>query len=170
MAKDKYLHRGKFLEMIDRDGWAFVRRPKLTGIVGIVAVTPENELILIEQYRPPLGKNVIEIPAGLAGDLDAGESLAIAAKRELLEETGYRAGKVKKVAEGTSSAGLTDEVITLFVATGLKRVADPPRDESEQITLHLVPLDEVESFCAKAQRKGKQVDLKVYSALHFAKL
>ena len=169
MAKDKYLHRTKFLDLIDRDGWTFVRRPKLAGVVGIVAVTPAGELMLIEQHRPPLGKNVIELPAGLAGDLDAGESLAAAAKRELLEETGYRASRVKKLAEGTSSAGLTDEIITLFLATGLKRASDPPRDESENITLHLVPLQQVESFCAKAVRQGKQVDLKVYSALHFAR-
>ncbi|HEY0010219.1 MAG TPA: NUDIX hydrolase, partial [Tepidisphaeraceae bacterium] len=100
MAKDKYLHRTKFLDLIDRDGWTFVRRPKLAGVVGIVAVTPAGELMLIEQHRPPLGKNVIELPAGLAGDLDAGESLAAAAKRELLEETGYRASRVKKLAEG----------------------------------------------------------------------
>ena len=77
----------------------------------MVAVTAENELLLVEQYRPPPNARVIELPAGLAGDDDGAETLTDAARRELLEETGYHAGSLVKVAEGPASAGATGCVI-----------------------------------------------------------
>ena len=91
------LHRGMHLTMVRRGTWEYVTRPGVTGIVGILAVTTEGRLLLVEQYRPPVGKRVIEIPAGLAGDGSnvAGEELATAARGELEEETGYRAGRME---------------------------------------------------------------------------
>ncbi|MEY3897814.1 MAG: hypothetical protein RLZZ214_3335, partial [Verrucomicrobiota bacterium] len=76
--------------------WDFVRRPNSDAAVGILAITPERELILVEQFRIPMQRQVIEVPAGLVGDEPefAGESLAATAGRELLEETGYRAGSM----------------------------------------------------------------------------
>ena len=106
----------KYLRLIRRENWEFVQRKNVTGIVGIIAITNDKKLILVEQYRPPVGKNVIEIPAGLAGDSPASrnEDLALAAARELEEETGYRAVRMVELATGTASAGLCDEIITLF--------------------------------------------------------
>src|SRR5258705_10694131 len=126
---------GKYLQLVKQDNWEFVQRKNISGIVGIVAVTHEKKLILVEQFRVPVGKNGIEIPAGLAGDSadSSGESLEAAAARELEEETGYRAGTMTRIASGTASAGLADEIITIFVANDLTKVHDGKLDPSEKI-------------------------------------
>jgi ADP-ribose pyrophosphatase len=171
MMASEILCDGKYLRLLRDDGWEFVQRKNVSGIVGIVAVTDDGKLILVKQYRRPVGKNVIEIPAGLAGDTPSApnEELAIAASRELEEETGYRAGKMTRVASGTASAGLCDEIITLFRAEQLRRVHQGGGDESEEITVHEIPLDEVEEWLKGQMAERKLVDLKVYSALHFAR-
>jgi len=138
----------------------------------IVAVTDGNELVLIEQHRPSLGVNTIELPAGLAGDDPdaADESLADAARRELLEETGYEAGSLERVADGATSAGLCDEIVTVFLARDVRRVHEGGGDASEDITVHLVPLDRVESWIEEQkQTRGVQADLKIYAGLTFAR-
>jgi ADP-ribose pyrophosphatase len=166
------IHDGKYLQLVNQDGWEFVQRKNISGIVGIVAVTADRKLILVEQFRRPLGKYVIEIPAGLAGDSDSSrnEDLSIAAARELEEETGYRASRMTFLASGTSSAGLCDEIITLFRAEQLSKVHNGGGDSTEQITVHEIPLADVEHWLANQQnRHNKLIDLKVYSALHFAR-
>src|SRR6476660_4648772 len=102
---------GKYLQVLKRGKWEYVSRKKITGIVGIIPVTDDGKLILIEQFRMPVGKTVIELPAGLAGDVEGEENepLVNAARRELLEETGYEAKEMIEVAAGTPSAGLCDE-------------------------------------------------------------
>ena len=161
---------GKFIRMLNRGGWEYASRKNLSGIVGIVALTAKKEIVLIEQYRPPVGKVVIEIPAGLAGDIKGseGEALANAARRELLEETGYQAKSMKQVAEGVPSAGICDEVITMFIAKGIKKVSTGHGDGSENITTHLIPIKQAHTWIKKQIKLGKTVDLKVYSALYFA--
>jgi ADP-ribose pyrophosphatase len=161
----------KHLSLMRRGHWEYVSRKGVCGIVAIVAVTDDGKLVLVEQYRPPVDANVIELPAGLAGDLpgESTEPLENAARRELMEETGYEAAEMRRVADGTPSAGITDEVITLFVAKGLKKTGEGAGDGSEQITLHEVPLREVEGWLAQQRKAGKLVDLKVYGGLYFAK-
>lgn len=164
------VRKGKFLDLVKRGSWEYVTRPDVSGIVGILAITDDRKLILVEQFRPPVNRRVIEIPAGLAGDYaaSAGEELAAAATRELEEETGYRAARMEMVASGVSSAGLTDEIITLFRATELVRVGDGGGDEHENITVHEVPLDEAKVWLEQRVREGLLVDLKIYGALYFA--
>ena len=165
------LHKGRFISLVRTGQWEFVKRRRISGIVGIVAVTREKKLILVEQFRPPLNANVIELPAGLAGDVAGSESedLADAARRELLEETGYEAGGMKRLAAGAASAGLSDEVVTLYLATRLKKVGPGHGDGSEQITTHEVPLERVETWLKKQEKAGKVIDLKVFAGLHFAR-
>src|SRR5688572_20554979 len=105
---------GKRVRLVRRADWEYVTRKKASGIVAILAVTDDGKLVLVEQYRPPVAKSVIELPAGLVGD-EAGheqEALSDAARRELLEETGYEAAAMEFLAEGAPSAGITDEIIT----------------------------------------------------------
>lgn len=165
------LAEGQFLRMVRRGSWEMVQRVGISGIVGMIAVTDDGQLVLVEQYRPPVDATVIEIPAGLAGDTEAGrdEPLAEAARRELLEETGYQAEFVEPVAVGAPSAGLSDEMTTLFLCTGLVRVGAGGGDDSEQIAVTEVPLAEVETHCRRRIEQGAVVDLKVYAALPFAR-
>ncbi|MGE5611268.1 MAG: NUDIX hydrolase, partial [Bacillota bacterium] len=140
MKELETLAEGRFLRLVKSGTWEFVQRKNITGIVGIVAVTEDRKLILVEQYRPPVDKRVIEIPAGLVGDVAGKESelLVEAAKRELEEETGYQAREIVPLAVGTASAGMSDEVITLLKANGLTRVGNGGGDGSEQIVVHEV--------------------------------
>jgi ADP-ribose pyrophosphatase len=168
-SKDKILCEGKHIRLLQRGTYEFASRRKASGIVGIVAVNAGGKLLLVEQFRPPVGKRVIEIPAGLAGDVAGHETeeLAAAAKRELMEETGYQAREMTPVAVGPPSAGICDEIITLFVAKGLKKTGDAAGDGSEDITLHEVPLARVPAFLKRKARQGCLIDLKVYTGLHF---
>ncbi len=164
------LYDGKWMRMVRSGRWEFVQRKNICGIVGIVAVTDEGRLLLVEQYRPPVGRRVIEVPAGLAGDLPGSEheDLAAAACRELEEETGYRAGKMDLLCSGAPSAGLCGELISLYRAAELVKVAEGGGDHTEDIEVHEVPLNEVRAFLAEREQAGVVVDLKVYAALYFA--
>jgi ADP-ribose pyrophosphatase len=167
----KTLFEGKHIRMVSRGNWEYAERKNVTGIVAIIAVTAEGKLLLVEQYRPPVGKNVIELPAGLAGDIAGQESEAMvaAARRELLEETGYEAAEMTFLGDGTASAGIVDEIISLFRASGLKKTGDGAGDGEEQLTLHEVPVGEVLTWLDDRRREGKLVDLKVYGGLYFAR-
>ena len=163
------LYEGKFIRLVRLGKWEFATRPKTTGIVGIVPVTDDGKLLLIEQYRAPVGRRVVELPAGLAGDVAGQETeeLAAAARRELLEETGYEARQMTEVGSGPPSAGLSDEFVTMFVARGLRKVSDDIGDGSEEITVHEVPLGEVPGWLTDRTRDGCLIDLKVYAGLYF---
>ncbi len=160
---------GKHIRFMKQDGWEFVSRKGVNGVVGLIAVTDEGKLLLVEQYRIPVGALVIEIPAGLAGDgRYRNETLETAARRELREETGYEASAMEYIGGGTASAGLTDELITLFRATGLTKAGEPTPDGDEKIIVHEVPLGEVVTWLGKQAERGALTDLKVYAALYFA--
>lgn len=143
-----------------------MERTVASGVVVIVAVTDEGRLVLTEQYRIPVERSVIELPAGLAGDGEAGETLIAAAHRELLEETGYEATAMGRLADGPSSAGLTSEVVTFMRASGLRRVGPGGGDADEAITVHEVLLDEVGAWLDAMTRRGYLVDPKVYAGLY----
>lgn len=168
--KIEILHEGRFLRFISDNSWEYVERKKVSGVVAILAITDERKVLLIEQYRPSMRGKVVEVPAGLAGDIAGAENedLAEAARRELLEETGYEAREMEFLADGPSSAGLTSEFVSFFRARGLTRVAEGGGDHSEDIAVHEVPLAELPSWLAERRAVGLTVDSKVYSALYFA--
>ena len=161
---------GRYLRFVRRGTWEYVERRNISGIVGLVPVTDEGQLVLVEQYRPPVARNVIELPAGLVGDRpeEPEETLLAAARRELLEETGYEAGRIEPLTEGAASAGSADEILTLLLATNLRKVGPGGGDAHEQITVHLVPLDQAAAWLDAKRQAGLVIDLKVYAGLYFA--
>lgn len=169
-SRKKTLHEGKYVRFVDLDGWEYVERLGASGVVIIIAVTDARRLVLVEQFRPAMGKQVIELPAGLAGDIEGQEDEAFiaAAHRELIEETGYQAEEMVIVAEGPPSAGLATEILTLIEARGLKKVGEGGGDESEDIIVHEVPLDDVVPWLEEQAGTGRAIDIKIYGGLFFA--
>jgi len=163
------LGKGKYLRLVKRGVWEYVERVNATGVVAMVAVTDDGEMLLIDQVRPAVGKRVIEIPAGLSGDTGAEDSLLAAAKRELLEETGYAARRWSFLGHTVPSAGLTSEVVSFYRASGLRKVAAGGGDENEDIAIHLVPLQDVDAWLRRQVRRGAIIAMKVYAGLHFAR-
>jgi ADP-ribose pyrophosphatase len=99
----------------------------------------------------------------------ADEAQAEAARRELIEETGFEAGKIDMVSHGASSAGLTSEIVTLFLATELKRVGAGGGVAHENIVVYEVPLAEIVPWLEAKASAGVLVDPKVYAGLYFIK-
>jgi len=166
MSEPAVRYRGRYLGIAERDNWEFTVRTNASGVVVLIPVTPDGDLVLVEQFRPPVAARVIELPAGLAGDAEFnGESLAEAAERELLEETGYRAGHMTRLLDCPSSAGLTNEIISFFLAQDLQRVGPGGGDTSENIVVHEIPVEDVCHWLGEQRSAGCMIDPKVYAAL-----
>lgn len=167
--RNPHVHfQGRYLGLYEVSNWEYVTRTNASGVVVIVAVTREREVVLVEQYRVPVGAPVIELPAGLAGDQgDADEPLTRAAERELWEETGYRSDRWRALTLCPSSAGMSDEMLTFFLAEDCRREGPGGGDGSEDITVHPVPLDAVDQWLGEAQAAGKAMDPKIYAALYW---
>ena len=161
------VYEGQHLSMARRGHWEFATRNTKKPVVGIVAITDTQHVVLVEQHRPPVGHKVIELPAGLVGDIAGSEDEALleAAKRELLEETGYTASKWSELVSGYSSPGLTDESIVLFLATGLKKTGPGGGDESEDIQVHEVPMAGIIEWLNKSEAR---LNLKLLAGLYAA--
>lgn len=169
MDAGKPIVQGRFLSLVAQGDWEYVTRNNAAGVVIVVPLTDEGRLVFVEQFRRPVGANVIEFPAGLAGDIAGAEdeALAVAAARELEEETGYRAGGLTPVYSGPSSAGLCDEISTIFLATGLRRASEGGGVGGEKITVHEIPRDDAHAWLGEQQRRGRLVAARVYAGLYF---
>jgi len=168
MNDDISRYSGRYLSLLERDGWEFVSRSNASGVVILVPVTDQQEIVLVEQYRKPVANNVIELPAGLVGDHeDANESILVAAGRELEEETGYRAEHLEVLMGCPNSAGMSDEIVSFVMARGLHRVGPGGGDDSEDIRVHIIALDAIDSWLNKQQADGKLLDPKIYAALYW---
>lgn len=162
---------GQYLRLVRVGHWEYVERVNASGVVGIIAITNDDKLVFVEQYRPPLGAVVIEMPAGLVGDTAGAphEPFAQAAARELEEETGFRAGRLVQIADAAVSAGMSDERIATFLADDLTRVGSGGGDAGERIVVHEVAIAEVDQWLRQRVATGAIVDIKVYAGLHFAR-
>lgn len=165
----RLLHEGQFLSLVRHGHWEYVERRSAHGAAVIIAVTDARELILVEQYRVPVGANTIELPAGIVGDDPSfsGESIDASARRELLEETGFECRDTRVVLQGPIAPGLTSEVSHLVLATGLTRVHAGGGVDDENISVHVVPLATLGEWLDAAQARGCLVEPKVYAAPFF---
>ncbi|HSB52190.1 MAG TPA: NUDIX hydrolase [Dissulfurispiraceae bacterium] len=152
--------------------WEAVERLNCSGIVAVVPVTSDGELLLVRQFRPVLDNFVIEFPAGLS---DKGESLIEAARRELIEETGYTTERLSYLTEGPISSGISTEILTVFLAKDTRQADQDvkrryPPEEIEQITLIRSPFSRVYEDLQIAREKGDYVDIKIFGLLELARM
>ena len=172
MPTPETLFETRWLKVQRLDHWDFVRRPQADSCVGILAITPDREILLVEQFRIPIQRRVIEIPAGIVGDEPEhlGESLAATATRERVEETGYRAGTIGPLIASPTSAGLTAEFMHLFLAGDLVREHAGGGVSGEDIVVHRVPLTSLRRWLRAQQAAGLAIDFKIHAALWLAGL
>jgi ADP-ribose pyrophosphatase len=160
------LYEGPWLRMRRRGRWEYVERTNGDGMaVIVVAVTPDDNVLFVEQFRVPLGARTIEMPAGLVGDDHASDTLEAAARRELIEETGWSAQRVDVLLVGPTSAGMSNERIAFVRARGLSKVGSGGGIDNEDITVHEVPRAQAPAWLMQKQREGFELDLKLWAGL-----
>jgi ADP-ribose pyrophosphatase len=151
---------GKYVTAIKDGTWEYVSRARNVSAAVILAID-EGHVILVDQYRVPLGRRCIELPAGLVGDESEGEGVTAAAARELEEETGYRAARMAELGYFHSSPGMLSEGFTLLKAEELTRVAAGGGTADEDIIVHRVPLADISAFIAAKRAEGAAIDVKL---------
>lgn len=162
--REEIMWQGKFVTAKRQGKWEYVSRSRGIKAAVILAVE-DGHVLLVEQFRVPLGKSCIELPAGLIGDHGEQEDPLEAAGRELEEETGYRATKLESLGEYYSSPGMVSESFTLVRATGLIKVSEGGGVEGEGITPHRVALDQLSDFIAEKRAEGCGVDVRILMLL-----
>ena len=169
MEPTEVLYEGRWLRMKKRGRWEFAERTNPGGGVIIVAVTAENKILFVEQWREAVSSKTIEMPAGLVGDIaaNATESAVAAAERELIEETGYRASRIDFLMAGPSSAGVSNEIIAFVRAHDLTREQAGGGDETENIIVHEIPRTEAAAWLLQKSRDGYSIDPKLFAGLYF---
>ena len=158
---EQIVWQGKFVTAKTRGKWEYVSRSRGIRAAVILAIDEEYHVLLVEQFRVPLCRNCIELTAGLIGDGDEGEDDETAAARELEEETGYRAARMEVLGEFWSSPGMVTESYSLLRAHGLTQVGPGGGTDSEEITVHRVPLSGITQAVADWRAKGYAIDTKL---------
>jgi ADP-ribose pyrophosphatase len=151
---------GRYIVAKKKGRWEYVSRARNISAAVIVAMD-DGHVLLVEQYRVPLGRACLELPAGLIGDETEGEAVAVAAARELEEETGYRPAKMTDLGSYYSSPGMVSEGFTLLRAEGLEKVGDGGGVEGEDIVVHRVKLAELPAFVAAKRAAGVAIDVRM---------
>ncbi|AJR26035.1 MULTISPECIES: NUDIX hydrolase [Sphingobium] len=163
-SPEEIMWEGRFITAKRRGRWEYVGRARGIHAAVILAVDEAADgrhVLLVDQYRVPLGRRCIELPAGLVGDHDEGEEAVLAATRELEEETGYLPGRMEALGEFYSSPGMVSESFTLFRAHDLMKTGDGGGVEGEDIRVHRVPLDRIHDRIAAWRTEGFAIDVKL---------
>jgi len=170
VANNETIHySGRFLGLKEHDRWEYAFRTNASGVVVMVPLTDAGELVLVEQFRVPVQSRVMELPAGLVGDNgNVAEDFRTAARRELIEETGYRADSLEELLTSPSTPGMANEMITIFLASGLERIGSGGGDSNEDITVHVVPLESAVEWLEARKAEGIMIDHKIYAGLFWA--
>ena len=160
------VYEGNYLRMKVRGHWEYAERTHASGMAAIiVAVTPDDNILFVEQFRVPLQQRTIEMPAGLVGDIDADESIELSAARELEEETGWRPAHCKVLMIGPTSSGMSTERIAFVRATDLTKIHAGGGDATEDITVHEVPRGDAPRWLAQKMAEGYEMDPKLWAGL-----
>lgn len=184
MSNTKVLLTTKYLELRETpdphggEAWVYAHRPNAKKVVVIAPIIHDkrgDSVIFLETRRLPIcaegkAKTCIELPAGLVGDEVQGETVRQAIKKELLEETGYEANRIKIVAPLVSSSpGCTSETSTIAIADILKdkRYRKPVTDGGTIVGIHKVPLQKLQTWLNRQQKIGKSISAQALSGLYF---
>ncbi len=160
------LYQGDWLRLVKRGKWESCERVHGDGMaVIVIAVTPQDEVLFVEQFRVPLGARTIEMPAGLVGDDHAHDTLEAAARRELVEETGWEPAQVDVLLIGPTSSGMSNERIAFVRARGLTKVGEGGGVGDEGITVHAVPRTQAPAWLMRKHAEGYELDLKLWAGL-----
>jgi len=147
---------GKYLRMVTEGTWEFVER--VGGMTAVVLLAEhDGKVILVEQFRTPLGRRCIELPAGLVGD-EGNHSVEETAMKELEEETGFTATGVERLGDFYSSPGMVAEGFTLVRMTG---VAPGGQKSEEDIAVHCVARADMPAFIGQCRADGLAIDVKL---------
>ena len=148
-TEKKTVYEGKYLRLCLQGHWEFAERTNAGSAVIIIARTPDDKLLFVEQFRVPLGRNTIEMPAGLVGDLDDDDTMELA----------------EVLLIGPTSSGLSNELIAFVRASGLTRIHAGGGDDSENITVHEVPVSEAAQWLNRKMIEGYPMDPKLWAGL-----
>lgn len=163
-SSEEIMWEGRFITAKRRGRWEYVGRARgihAAVILAIEEAADGRHVLLVDQFRVPLGRRCIELPAGLVGDHDEGEEAALAATRELEEETGYLPGRMEALGEFYSSPGMVSESFTLFRAHDLVKTGEGGGVEGEDIRVHRVPLAGFQEQIAAWRAEGFAIDVKL---------
>ncbi len=165
--QEQIVWQGKFITAKVKGKWEYVSRSRGIKAAVILAIDDDDHILLVEQFRVPLGKPCLELPAGLIGDDDSApdEDVVTAAIRELEEETGYTAARMEIAGEFYSSPGMISESFTLLRAYGLSRIGPGGGVEGEDITVHRVALSDLPQFVEAARNRGLGIDVRLMMLL-----
>ena len=157
---------GRYIRAMKRGRWEYVSRTNATN-AAVVLAEHEGKVILVEQYRVPLGARCLELPAGLVGDEDEHATVEETAVKELEEETGFTCDRVERVGDFHSSPGMVAESFTLVRAHGVRKVGEGGGTEHEEIDVHLVAREDIPAFVAERRAAGVAVDVKLLIFMNF---
>ena len=168
--KKNVLWSGKYIRIARKGTWEYVER---VGSPSAAIIFPfvvdrygDKEMVLIKEWRVPLQQYVIGVPAGLVGDHNPEEEEAVAAVRELEEETGYT-GKLKYLFHGPSSSGLTNEMLYFYLGYDLTKVSEGGGTNDEDIEVFTIPVRILYYWLEKQTKRGNLIDPKIYIGLDF---
>ena len=157
---------GEYIRIVQQGRWDFVERCKGSGAVVILA-EHDGKVILIEQYRVPVGGICLELPAGLVGDEDEHATVEDTAVKELEEETGFTCDRVERLGDFHSSPGMVAESFSLVRAHGVRKVGEGGGTEHEEIEVHLVAREDIPAFVAERRAAGVAIDVKLLIFMNF---
>jgi ADP-ribose pyrophosphatase len=135
--------------------------------VMVVAVTGDARIVLVEELRPAVDSAVVCLPAGLVGD-EGPEDRESAARRELSEETGWKAAGLELLGRGPGSAGMSSEIVNFYLARDVRLAGEQGAREKEQIHVHVVPLRDLMRWASEREAEGTLIDPKVWAGVYLA--